>query len=282
MTIERRAVGTKKEPGKADRIAADFAAMIRSGELAPGAQLPSVSELRAEHGVAYQTARDVYRTLEREGLVYTRHGKGSFVSPIVNKINRDGTSRYQPTARSAGQARGAFAAELQRLGLVHRHDSSPTVIARQRPPEEIASIFGLSADADAVSRLRVMRAGRLDAAVDPDEGFPVQIAISWFPAEIAAGTVLEQQDTGPGGSKSRLADLGYTQTRITESLEVRLPMDSGVGGLDESAALGISDDQPVFVLQHVAVTSAGSPVEVAIHVMPTSIWRLTYSWDIST
>ncbi|WP_329046687.1 GntR family transcriptional regulator [Streptomyces sp. NBC_01422] len=272
---------SKREPGKIERIAADLRVQIRQGEYSPGDQLPSVAELQARDGIAYQTARDVYRVLEREGLVYTRQGKGSFVSPFLDKINRDGTGRYQPTARSEGQARGAFSAELQRLGLAYKAESSPTVIERLRPPKAVADIFGLHHSAKALSRYRVMRAGRVSDAVDPGEGFPVQIAVSWFPADVSFDTALERQDTGPGGSKSRLAEMGFEQTRIEEALEVRLPLPIGVGGSNEAKALGISDDQPVYELLHVARTSNGRPVEAAIHVMPTNIWRLSYSWNIS-
>ncbi|MGC5401739.1 GntR family transcriptional regulator [Streptomyces sp. DT20] len=270
----------KKEPGKIERIAAAFKEQIEQGAYAPGDQMPSVAELQARDGIAYQTARDVYRTLEREGLIYTRQGKGSFVSPFLGKITRDGTSRYQPAARSEGQARGAFAAELKRLGLAYKVASSPTEIARVIPPKAVSDEFGLQDSDKVLSRLRVMKAGRVSDSVDPSEGFPVQIAVSYFPADISFGTVLEQQDTGPGGSKSRLADLGFAPARIEEFLEVRRPLDCGVGGLNEPSALSIADDQQVYELLHITRTDEARSVEVAIHVMPTNLWRLSYGWNI--
>lgn len=270
----------KREPGKIERIAAAFKEQIEQGVYAPGDQMPSVAELQARDGIAYQTARDVYRALEREGLVYTRQGKGSFVSPFLGKITRDGTSRYQPAARSEGQARGAFAAELKRLGLAYKAASSPTAIARTVPPKAVSDVFELQDSDMVLSRLRVMKAGRVSDSVDPGEGFPVQIAVSYFPADIAFDTVLEEQDTGPGGSKSRLTDLGYAPARIEEFLEVRQPLHCGVGGLNEAGALAITNDQPVYELQHVTSTLEGRYVEVAIHVMPTNLWRLSYSWNI--
>ena len=53
---------------------------IASGELAPGAALPSVKRLRQEYGVAETTARKAVAVLRDEGLVETVMGWGSFVA----------------------------------------------------------------------------------------------------------------------------------------------------------------------------------------------------------
>lgn len=259
-----------KEPGKVARIAADLRKHIENGRYAPGARLPSVSELQATEGIAFQTARDVFRHLERDGLATTRQGKGSFVSPLLGKITRDGTGRYRKTARSEGGARGAFEAELNRLGLIYK--PSPTEIGRARPPREVAQMFGLHHSAKALHRSRAMRAGR--DPKDLGEGFVVQLATSWFPIEIAGGTKIEEQDTGPGGSKDRLADLGYAQRRIRESIDVRAPTK------EEAGALAIPDDRQVYELTHRAEAAEGRVVEVAMHVMPVTTWRFTYTWDL--
>lgn len=260
----------KKEPGKVERISADLRQKIESGRYPPGSKLPSASELQAATGIAFQTARDVFRTLERDGLAITRQGKGSFVSPFLGKLTRDGTGRYQPAARSEGGARGAFEAELNRLGLVYK--PSPTDIGRSRPPHDVADAFGLHHSAKAIYRRRAMRAGR--DSTDADEGFVVQLATSWFPIGIAGGTRIEEQDTGPGGSKSRLADLGHAQRRVQESIEVRFPTPG------EAAALGIPEDRQVYELVHRASTAEDRIVEVAVHVMPANIWRFSYTWEL--
>ena len=61
-----------------------FAAILRdriaSGDLAPGAALPSVKTLRQEYGVAETTARKAVGLLRDEGLVETVMGWGSFVA----------------------------------------------------------------------------------------------------------------------------------------------------------------------------------------------------------
>jgi DNA-binding transcriptional regulator YhcF (GntR family) len=48
------------------------------GEFAPGAKLPSPTELAAQFGVAMLTVRHVLDHLEQEGLVSREHGRGTF------------------------------------------------------------------------------------------------------------------------------------------------------------------------------------------------------------
>ncbi|MGI8815331.1 MAG: GntR family transcriptional regulator [Pseudonocardia sp.] len=61
------------------RAADGLRAAIQAGEIAPGAQLPSLPEICAEYDVSPGTARSAVRVLRDEGLVVTRHGVGSFV-----------------------------------------------------------------------------------------------------------------------------------------------------------------------------------------------------------
>lgn len=58
-------------------------ALIRTGELAAGERLPSFRRLAEWAGVNVGTVRAVYEALERDGLVVTRHGQGTFVSERV-------------------------------------------------------------------------------------------------------------------------------------------------------------------------------------------------------
>jgi DNA-binding GntR family transcriptional regulator len=61
----------------ADRVAA----RIEAGALAVDRPIPSEVRLADEYGVARLTARRAVKELRERGLVYTVHGKGSFVAP---------------------------------------------------------------------------------------------------------------------------------------------------------------------------------------------------------
>jgi GntR family transcriptional regulator len=53
---------------------------IVSGELAPGAMVPSIVTIHQEYGIAKTTARKVLAALRDEGLIVTTPGWGSFVA----------------------------------------------------------------------------------------------------------------------------------------------------------------------------------------------------------
>src|SRR5436190_14708754 len=69
--------------------------LIASGQLEPGDRLPGVRELGAGTGVNVNTARAVYRRLEADGLIASRHGLGTFVaedaprSPDLERLAAD-------------------------------------------------------------------------------------------------------------------------------------------------------------------------------------------------
>ena len=54
--------------------------LIRSGKLDGNERLPSVRELSVQLGVNYNTINKVYQDLERDGFIFTRRGKGSYVA----------------------------------------------------------------------------------------------------------------------------------------------------------------------------------------------------------
>jgi DNA-binding transcriptional regulator YhcF (GntR family) len=67
-----------------EQLYQQIAASIRSGDLPPHTQLPTVRELAAQLKVNYNTVRSVYLRLQQEGLVDSRQGRGTIVSNVVN------------------------------------------------------------------------------------------------------------------------------------------------------------------------------------------------------
>ena len=53
--------------------------LIMTRSYAKGDQLPTVRELSSRLGVAYNTVSKVYRDIERDGLIRTKQGSGTFV-----------------------------------------------------------------------------------------------------------------------------------------------------------------------------------------------------------
>ncbi|SDZ07304.1 GntR family transcriptional regulator, trehalose operon transcriptional repressor [Micromonospora pattaloongensis] len=62
------------------RIAQDIRDKIASGELGPGAKLPSLRELTTHYGVSAEPVRSALLILQSEGLLEGHQGKGVYVT----------------------------------------------------------------------------------------------------------------------------------------------------------------------------------------------------------
>jgi len=92
------------------QIADEIGRRIIRGALPAGAQLPSVRELAAELRVNPNTVQHAYQELEREGVVFTLRGQGTFV-----KEDRAMVAGLR--ARAAREAARRFWREARALGL---------------------------------------------------------------------------------------------------------------------------------------------------------------------
>jgi DNA-binding GntR family transcriptional regulator len=69
------------------RLVDDLTREIRSGQRAPGSQLPSYVDLAAQ-GTSQATVSRAYRELSRQGLLVAVPGAGSFVADPVPALER--------------------------------------------------------------------------------------------------------------------------------------------------------------------------------------------------
>lgn len=56
--------------------------LITPGKYERGERLPSVRELSVQLGVNYNTINKVYQDLERDGYIFTKRGRGTYVSDL--------------------------------------------------------------------------------------------------------------------------------------------------------------------------------------------------------
>lgn len=64
-------------------------AMILSGSLIADTELPSIRGFARDHQVSVITVQKAYQLLEHEGLIYSRRGKGYYVSNIKQSDKSD-------------------------------------------------------------------------------------------------------------------------------------------------------------------------------------------------
>jgi GntR family transcriptional regulator len=84
---------------------------VASGVLRPGDRLPSVREMAVELAVNPNTIAKAYQELERDGVVETPRGKGSFIA------DRDHTLSREERLRQFTEAADKLVADAYRLGI---------------------------------------------------------------------------------------------------------------------------------------------------------------------
>lgn len=88
------------------QLQAQFIAAIGRGELRRGDRLPSVRDVAATLGINPNTVNRAYAELERDGVVATKRGRGTFVAAAkrANDLHRltEIAERFVGHARSLG------------------------------------------------------------------------------------------------------------------------------------------------------------------------------------
>jgi DNA-binding transcriptional regulator YhcF (GntR family) len=105
----------------ARQIADQIAALIRSGALAAGEQLPPVRVLAGFLRVNRNTVAKVYRDLEREGVIESSRGRGTFVTTAGTAVppgDRAALAAYADRLLAEAGARGWDVGEVH--GLIDR------------------------------------------------------------------------------------------------------------------------------------------------------------------
>ena len=72
-----------------EQIVNSFKQMAMSGILSPDEKLPSVRDLSQELTINPNTIQKAYQELERQNIIYTKRGQGSFVNPNIHAINKE-------------------------------------------------------------------------------------------------------------------------------------------------------------------------------------------------
>ncbi|RKR87456.1 UTRA domain-containing protein [Micromonospora pisi] len=104
---------------------------------------------------------------------------------------------------------------------------------------------------------------------------PVELADSYYPAWLAGGTPLAENQKIRGGAIAVLAQLGHTPATVTENITARQPTEA------EQTELRIGDHEPLLVMRRLNRNGAGRPVEYVItHTVARLSPGFTYQMQI--
>jgi GntR family transcriptional regulator len=103
------------------QIMEQIRARVAAGDWPSGKELPSIRALAAALNVSVITIKRAYLDLENEGVIVTRHGKGSFVADVNGLAGELQEARLDEhlaeaanLARQLGLSEDDFAARLRR------------------------------------------------------------------------------------------------------------------------------------------------------------------------
>src|SRR5688572_7785121 len=107
------------------QIMEQIRARIAAGDWSAGKELPSIRALASALNVSVITIKRAYLDLENEGVIVTRHGKGSFVADVnglAGELKDAQLEQHLTQAAEIGRLLGLTADELaERLRRVHRN-----------------------------------------------------------------------------------------------------------------------------------------------------------------
>lgn len=206
-------------------------AAIRAGDFAPNERLPSERELSEQYAVSRMTVRQALLSLVRDGVVYTRVGKGTFVAaPKIDQQLRTLTGFSQDV-----QARGGRpSSRVLDAGVV---SATP----------EVAAALRMTPQSEVIRLRRLRLSDDLPLAVEmaylPFVRFPGLLAHDFAVESLYA--VLER-------------DYGLALTQAEQVLE------AAVANVEEMRLLELTVPAAVMRMQRLTVDSNGEPVEYVL------------------
>jgi GntR family transcriptional regulator len=201
---------------------------IAAGLLTPGDLLPSEAELCKALAISRSTVRQAIGTLESEGLVVRRQGKGTFIA--------------EPKVRRRTESVYSFTSEINAMGKTP--SSAIIEFAIITPPEDIVRMLELrSADTRCYKFTRVRKV----------DGEPLILETSYYPQYIYPNLTRELLETH--SFYSLLYEVGVVPETALDSYQAVCCT------TEEAALLGCEAGSPCFFVQRRTRSSAGELYE---------------------
>ncbi|WP_274913768.1 GntR family transcriptional regulator [Streptomyces sp. WZ-12] len=256
MTVPKTEADAYDRRSLHERVAADLREEIMSGDLAPGARLPSTTQLKERFSASNATVQKALHLLKDERLVVGRPGAAVTVREHRQRTMRPAS--YMAPAKDGEPYR--WLAEATKQG--GRARSELLEVAEATPPADVAAALGLTAGGTALLRRQVL-------FIDDE---PVELVKSYYPLEIARGTAMMERRKIKGGTPTLLAELGYPPRLSVDRVSARVPTQ------EQYTALQLSSSLPVLRTLRVVHTDDERPVEVTVMAKAGHLYELQYEF----
>jgi GntR family transcriptional regulator len=239
-----------------ERIAADLRDEIMSGDLEPGASLPSTQRLKDRFDASNATVQKALQLLKDERLVIGRAG-----AAVTVREHR------QETVRPADSGQPAAPGEQYRWLTVagsrgKRGSNQLLEVAEVRPPAEVAIALDLGDTGTAFLRRQVLSY----------DGEPVELVKSYYPAELARGTAMSEPRKIRGGTPALLAEMGYLPRQTVDRVSARVPTQ------EQYEALRLPSDLPILRTFRIVYSDNERPIEATVMAKAGHLFELQYEF----
>jgi GntR family transcriptional regulator len=237
------------EAPKYVRLAQTLQGRIEDGTYAPGTRVPSENQLVQAFGMSRPTVVRALELLKRDGWLESRQGYGTIVRgrpAVVEKRDRRGT---EALTRDESRASGRL-----------------VEVGRVPVPARVASVLGLPKRAKVLVRRFLVE----------EDGEPVELVSSYFPAGLIEGTDLESATSLSGGTRAHLETRKKLRfDHVTERVSARLPE------RDEAELLEVPDGVPVLSVLVVACDASGQALQVSDVLLPADRQELEDTYRLN-
>lgn len=253
------------------RVLEDLRTRIYEGMLEPGARVPSRNAIIARYGVGETAAKHALQVLATEGLIEARAGSGSYVRKVPAPRHLEHDRLHFPgspfgideSAACGGQEDPAISgAHSPARRMSWEHQTELFI-----PPPHIALRLGLEPGMVPVTVTRYLLTA---------DGEPVQLATSYEPRHLTAGTAVAFPEQGPYAGRGvieRMRTIGIDVDEVAEEVSVRLSLRA------EASALALPPGAPVLLIERVH-SSAGRVVEAGEVVIAADRFKLRYRFPV--
>ncbi|MFE2419698.1 GntR family transcriptional regulator [Streptomyces hokutonensis] len=239
-----------------ERIAADLRDEIMSGDLQPGASLPSTQRLKDRFEASNATVQKALQVLKDERLVIGRAG-----ASVTVREHRQETIRPADTGQPAPP--GEQYSWLTVAGRRGKRGSIELLeVTEVQPPTDVTAALGLSEGGTAVLRSQVLSY----------DDVPVELVKSYYPVELARGTAMAEKRKIRGGTPALLAEMGYRPRHTVDRVSARVPTQ------EQFEALQLPSDLPVLRTFRVVYSDGERPIEVTVMAKAGHLYELQYEF----
>jgi GntR family transcriptional regulator len=242
------------------QIATSLRDRILSGELGPGAVLPSANDLARATGHARATAAKALELLRGEGLIVTSQGAQARVRMAPTLTHTATGENFRNRQRRSAAANDVAEAALQG----HQGRNELLRVGDVLAPREVAELLGVPAGTVVVERAQLHRV----------DGKPMKTMTCYFRQGLAAGTPLAERRLIRGGVSRLLEDPdGPFRRSIASMDEIVIPRPPLP---DEAELLCIPEGVSVAYVLRTTYDISGEVLEVLASVLPGDRYRLRY------